>query len=236
MSAHGTAAFGDRGARRRGTGPVRCWGRRIRDELRHGRRRGRRFVPDRAGLTMTGPLDGSSSGGALDAAEQRSRSGVAACRSGGLAVAEHRIRLGCSRTDRASRRGPSRVVAGSERRILRRRPRALPGMACRCQREQRGVGRAARDGGRRLYDGAGDHADDARADHQPRRERCADGHQLPRHQPDSDRAERSRLRPDVDPGGDLHGHLRGGIGCGTGGGAHYRARAVPAAAGCRRSG
>ncbi len=47
---------------------------------------------------------------------------------------------------------------------------------------------------------------------QPRDARGADGHELPRYQHDSDRAERSRLRADVDSGRDDDEHLSGGSG------------------------
>ena len=73
---------------------------------------------------------------------------------------------------------------------------------------------------------AGGDADDSGVGRQPRHPRRADRDELLWHQHDSDRAQRSRLCPDVGPGGDNDGHLPGGVRDGVGiGSAHQRSAA-----------
>ncbi len=90
-----------------------------------------------------------------------------------------------------------------------------------------GGGGSARDRGGRLHHRAGGDADASGAGGQPRHPRRADRDELLWHQHHSDRAQRSRLRADVDPGRHHDGDLPGGVGVGAGVGAAHRRAAPP---------
>ena len=69
----------------------------------------------------------------------------------------------------------------------------------------------SRDGGRRLHRRAGGHADAAGTGRQPCRPRGLSGHQFLWDQHHPDRAQRGRLRADVDSGRHHDGHLSSGV-------------------------
>ena len=140
-------------------------------------------------------------------AEQRPRPGLPARCRAGVEFVERHLHRDRRRADGGLGSRAGRDVGRPELRSLRRRTRAVSGVADPGQRRQRRDCRSTgsrRDG---LHHRAGRHADTARAGRQPRHPRCAAGDEFPWHQHDSDRPERGRLRADVGPGRHRDGHL-----------------------------
>ena len=194
-------------------------------------------------------LDGLTAGGAFGAAEQRAGSRSVAGRGRVMDLAEHRVHRDGRGADRAAGGGAGRGVGRPERGGVRGRPRPVPRLAHASRRRQRGDGRPARNRGHRLHHRPGRDADAGRVGRQPRHPRGVAGDEFLRHQHDPDRAQRGRLRPDVDSGLDRDGQLPGGLDRGGGlvtevpGGAADRAHAdrcvlqgLPAAPGHREPG
>ncbi len=108
------------------------------------------------------------------------------------------------------------------------RARPISRLADGGQRQQRRGGGSARDRRGRLHRRIGRDADAPGVGHQSRHPRRVDRDEFLWHQHDPDRAQRSRLRTDVDSGGHDDDDLPGGFGVGVGIGAPHHVGAAGA--------